>query len=442
MSDLPPNGSVVKLTQAAGMREHKKKIAEALASPAITDSDPDAWQVPDPDREVQMTLTLDQFRPYEHNPREADNPEYAEIKESIRLNGLQTVFTVTRRPGDTHFIIEAGGGTRYRALTELWQETGDRRFYEHIVIFKPWKSEAEVKAKHLAENNLRGAMTFWDSARGTMALAEEIEREEGAPVSLRDLEPRMAELGFVVKKSHLSRYRWAVETLPPLGEEALQRLSATAVIKLQPRLNLYTKLAGRMGLDEAEVKSAVIGPALEKYGRQITDKAEFRPERVFALCEENLAARLKIPGVELGRMLEGLEHAPKLEARELRMLAKAGEMPAGNSGVSPVEVEGAAAAPEETRTVSEIRASVYRLARDFAAMPGFPRYPKAIRIENYVREYDGVFGFYMDPAELSPVSGTLEYWVWWMLSALCLQWEKPVIDQFPPPCAMAHGRER
>jgi len=86
---------------------------------------------------VQLTLTLDQIRPYRYNPRQADHPRYEELKASIAAVGIRNPFTVTRHPGDDHYIIESGGNTRLRILNELWKETGDERFRRVQVLFKP-----------------------------------------------------------------------------------------------------------------------------------------------------------------------------------------------------------------------------------------------------------------------------------------------------------------
>jgi hypothetical protein len=41
-----------------------------------------------------------------------NNTKFNEIKASIRASGLRNPFTVTRRPGESHFVVEAGGNTR------------------------------------------------------------------------------------------------------------------------------------------------------------------------------------------------------------------------------------------------------------------------------------------------------------------------------------------
>ena len=48
-----------------------------------------------------MIVTLDQLRPYEFNPRVMRNPNYDDIKASIRQRGLDTPPPITRRPDRT-----------------------------------------------------------------------------------------------------------------------------------------------------------------------------------------------------------------------------------------------------------------------------------------------------------------------------------------------------
>ena len=72
--------------------------------------------------EHQIELTVDDIRPYENNPRRSVNVKFDDIKESIRTSGLRLPLTVTRRPGESHYIVEAGGNTRLLALQQLWAE--------------------------------------------------------------------------------------------------------------------------------------------------------------------------------------------------------------------------------------------------------------------------------------------------------------------------------
>ena len=72
----------------------------------------------EPRAECHVELTIDEIRPYEHNPRRANNAKFDDIKESIRTSGLRSPLTVTRRPSEAHFIVDAGGNTRLLALQQ------------------------------------------------------------------------------------------------------------------------------------------------------------------------------------------------------------------------------------------------------------------------------------------------------------------------------------
>ena len=65
-------------------------------------------------------LTIDQIMPYDRNPRRTVNPRFDEIKDAIRAKkGLNTPLKVTRRPGESLHMLEAGGNTRLMTLHEL-----------------------------------------------------------------------------------------------------------------------------------------------------------------------------------------------------------------------------------------------------------------------------------------------------------------------------------
>ena len=93
-----------------------------------------------------MVVTLDQLRPYDHDPRVTRNPAYAEIKASIRERGLDAPPAITRRPGEAHYIIRNGGNTRLAILRELWSETKEERFFRIACLFRPWPARGEIVA--------------------------------------------------------------------------------------------------------------------------------------------------------------------------------------------------------------------------------------------------------------------------------------------------------
>lgn len=178
---------------------------------------PSATALSDPIADTPMLVTLDQLRPYDHDPRMKRNPAYEEIKASVRERGLDAAPAITRRPGDEHYIIRNGGNTRLAILRELWSETKDERFFRISCLFRPWSERGEIIALtgHLAENELRGGLTFIERALGIEKARGFYEQESGAALSQSELACRPAADGYPVQQSHISRMADAVRYLLP-----------------------------------------------------------------------------------------------------------------------------------------------------------------------------------------------------------------------------------
>jgi len=142
------------------LEERRRLVAESLRVSNPGNNARDLPTQADPRHDCQIELAVDEIKPYEHNPRRSDNAKFDEIKESIRACGIRNPITVTRRPGEQHFIIEAGGNTRLSAIQALWAETRDPRYQKLTALFRPWRSESHVLTAHLIENEQRGEMTF------------------------------------------------------------------------------------------------------------------------------------------------------------------------------------------------------------------------------------------------------------------------------------------
>lgn len=172
---------------------------------------------------LRSDLRLHQLRTYDHNPRRQKNPRYDEIKASIQAQGgLNNPITVTRRPGDDWYMVEAGGNTRLQILQELYAETGDERFNRVPVVFRPWVSETHVLTAHLIENELRGDMVLIDKALALATLKEQIEAEADGPISRNEYLKRVAALGYTVSKRTVIVFEYAATVLYPLIPTALQ----------------------------------------------------------------------------------------------------------------------------------------------------------------------------------------------------------------------------
>ena len=211
-------------------------MAGKLLAAGFERSGPSATALSDPIADTPMVVTLDQLRPYDHDPRKKRNSAYDEIKASIRERGLDAAPAITRRPGEAHYIIRNGGNTRLAILRELWAETKDERFFRISCLFRPWPARGEIVALtgHLAENELRGGLTFIERALGVEKAREFYEAESGTTLSQSELARRLAADGYPVQQSHISRMADAVRYLLPaiptvlyagLGRHQVERLS-------------------------------------------------------------------------------------------------------------------------------------------------------------------------------------------------------------------------
>ncbi|MBD2794328.1 ParB family protein [Xenorhabdus szentirmaii] len=171
---------------------------------------------PLPASEMPMILTLDQLRPNPDNPRTSRNPRFDDIKASIKARGLDTVPKVTRDPqGEAVYIFSDGGNTRYQILSELWQETGEERFYRIHCLFKPWPGRLQCVIGHLAENELRGDLSFIEKALGISKARAIYEEQKQKKITLRELSAQLNAAGFPVSASHISRMEDTVQYLYP-----------------------------------------------------------------------------------------------------------------------------------------------------------------------------------------------------------------------------------
>jgi len=214
-----------------------KDLATKLRSERFDRAAPSTPTSSDPAIDTPMVVTLDELRPYELNPRITRNSKYDEIKASIRERGLDAPPAITRRPGDSHFIIRNGGNTRLAILRELWSETREERFFRIPCLFRPWSARGEIVALtgHLAENELHGDLSFIERALGVDKARELYEQENGNPLSQRELARRLTADGYPISHSLISRMQDTLRHLLPaipnvlyagLGKHQVERLSS------------------------------------------------------------------------------------------------------------------------------------------------------------------------------------------------------------------------
>ena len=285
------------VSQKASVDERRRLVAQSLqvGNPSNNARDlpgqADA-RAADGQFEHQIELTVDEIRPYENNPRHSVNIKFDDIKESIRTSGLRLPLTVTRRPGESHFIVEAGGNTRLVALQQLWSETRDPRYRQVVVLYRPWRSESHVLTAHLIENEQRGEMSFWDKASGIVALKGRLEEEQGRPLALRPLEDALYAVGLAVNTATLGLYLFATQRLCTLGE-AVVGLKGLDVKSLQPRLNAIKRHAmARQTLSEDASYATVFEPIFRRIADKYPHTGEFSVATTCEACEAAMAAYL------------------------------------------------------------------------------------------------------------------------------------------------------
>ena len=367
--------------------ERRRLVAESLR---VGNPDSRSGDLPaqaDPRQECQIELPVDAIRAYEHNPRRSGNERFEDIKASVRANGIRNPLTVTRRPGDTHFIVEAGGNTRLLAIQQLWAETGDVRFQKLLVLFRPWQSESHVLTSHLIENELRCEMSFWDKACGVVSLKARLEAEKGVPLSIRQLEEAIKALGLSINTATLAHYLFATERLCTLGE-AVTGLSGLDVKTLQPRLNAMKRHAlARAAIAEHDLYAGTFEPVFRRFADKFRKTSTFSVVALSRACEEALALRL---GEHVDKVRAALEtssrgaqtppatNASNVGAGHADQAAQAGPPLPDDSRVSTPNTPQTAAAelaalppgPSPLHAASGASAKLIAAVRAFAAMSG------------------------------------------------------------------------
>ena len=369
----------------------------------------------DPQRDSQNELSVDEVRSYENNPRRAVNGKFDDIKESIRTSGLRNPITVTRRPGEAHFIVEAGGNTRLLALQQLWAETRDPRYRTLIALFRPWQSESHVLTAHLIENEQRGDMTFWDKAAGVVALKGRLEVEQGRVLSLRLFEDALHDLGLSVNTATLAHYLFALERLRTLGE-AVAHLSGLDVKTLQPRLNALKRYAqARVGMSEDDFYSQIVEPVFYQITAQYPRTHSFSVAATCDACEQALAQHVGA-AVDVLRVEMAQGKSPGPERKPARG-------PSETVNAMGVNSKAVTAADRWTPVVPEPCGTLRAAVQAFAESAGIG---ECVRSES-----DGLIGGHLSALPLDSVHTHERRRAWWLLAGIYARIEFDEVEPVP-----------
>lgn len=224
----------------------KQDMMAKLTKPAIKNHSPSYHQMApimaSSTQKQLVVVTLDKLRPYEGNPRKTKNPAYEEIKASIKARGLDHAPNVTQRPGEDFYTIADGGNTRLQALNELFKETQDPRFWSIECVFKPWQggendttAELNMLIGHLAENDMRGELSFIEKALGIQRVKAIYEEKYAEKFSHRRLSEKLGEDGYPISNQIIARMEQCLTYLYPhipnillsgLGKHQIEKLLA------------------------------------------------------------------------------------------------------------------------------------------------------------------------------------------------------------------------
>jgi len=170
-----------------------------------------------------LRVEITRINCYERNPRCSKNPEYDRIKSSILTAGMDQPLLITMRPDESDYIVQAGGNTRLQILKELFEATGEDRFFWVDCLFVKWDRESTVLLAHLRENELRGNLTFIDKARAVFDIKAMITQElEASDIPHRRLARFLRDHGYSVSYAVISLMGYAVSILLPLLPTALE----------------------------------------------------------------------------------------------------------------------------------------------------------------------------------------------------------------------------
>lgn len=217
-------------------------------------------------------FTLDELCTNPDNPRKTRNPRFDDLKASIRACGLESVPLVTRDPclPEGIWTFSNGGNTRYTIMRELWDETGDERFFRMTCVVKPWPGRFQCLAGHVAENETHGQLTFIDKALSVRNARNLLEEERGKKVSLRELAAELTANGLPVHFSSVSRMEDVVRNIypwmPVLLESGFGGQELRKLLKLRHGAEtIWEKYRAENGIETEAEFSSVFGGCCRKF---------------------------------------------------------------------------------------------------------------------------------------------------------------------------------
>ena len=232
-------------------------IASLLKADNFGDNRPGSKTAALPVSVTMMTLSLDEIVPYDRNPRKTQNARFEEIVDSILdKGGVTSTVSVTKRPGDTHFMVSAGGNTRLEAQREAFNRSRREELATMNVMFIPYEGEVTLMVDHLIENDMRSDNTFIEKALALKSIMDLVREERHIDNPGDDLSQRQwiallrKEYKYPVSRTVFWCYLYALDKLLPAIPKALfagtGKSRVEAINKLESRVR---KFAIHEGMD-------------------------------------------------------------------------------------------------------------------------------------------------------------------------------------------------
>lgn len=228
---------------------------------------------------VLINLPISEIDTYDKNPRRTENPNFSKIKESISKDGLNQPLVVTRRPEQTRFIVYKGGNTRLKAISELYEETGDQQYRYVDCSFIPWSGfESDAIIGHLQENSMRKSLCFIDRAYGVKNAIEHLQSESGEDndLSIRDCHSILVEKGYAISLGSLSTMLYAASTIEPwLSSTVCASMGRPQIQKLRKLHKAFERICNEFGYLEKRINHLFI-QTLQSYAEAKWNYQTFR----------------------------------------------------------------------------------------------------------------------------------------------------------------------
>ena len=258
---------------------------------------------------------------YERNPRQATHERIAELKESIRVNGIEQIVTVTKRPNQKQYVVAKGGNTRLLAAQALYEEARLPEFLYRDFLCVEYPGEARLLAAHLRENDQRADLCFWDKANGYLALKLDMEKELGRTLSLREFSKMLADDGTQIGHTLVALFRFAVNRLRGLGPATASLSGRDVSNRIQPKIGAMSRLVEQCGHDESWIQHQVLDPELEVVRTEFEHTGVLDVDRLVEAFHVRCAERLDVSRAGLDSMLVLLDKVPDANADVLRASA-------------------------------------------------------------------------------------------------------------------------